>query len=146
MYKIFFLHINMQSFYKIIMLTHCISFALASHLLPIVLMYLFSSNITFVRVCINSYTMFISCMPIIAISVNAMNCWVDCNLILDKLWFWWIWKTLSKRWHLEKLMAIGGWKNSMVHLFLNFGSKWMSWLLICLRLHLCICMNLMTRL
>jgi hypothetical protein len=29
---------------------------------------------------------------------------------------------------------------------LNYGSKWMSWLFICLRLHLCICMNLMTRL
>jgi hypothetical protein len=106
MYNIFCLHTNMQSFSKIVMLVYCISFTPASHLIPIVLISLFSLNITFFRVCINSYTMIISCMPIITITVNAMNCWVDYSLIFDKLCFWWIRKTLSKRWHLEKLTAI----------------------------------------
>jgi hypothetical protein len=85
----------------------------------------FHHALHFIVFCIYFYTMNVSCLAIITISVNVLNCWVRCSWILDKLWFWWIQKTLGKRWHLEKLAIVGGQRNSIVHLFLNFSTKWM---------------------
>ncbi len=76
----------------------------------------------------------------------AMNCWVNCSLILDNNNIGEFEETQAKGDVSQNWWPLGVGQISWLHLFLVFGSKWMLHLLMCLILHLCTHMKLMTRL